>query len=372
MKKTLIGTAIILVLASLVLVVAKNNKRTTDGSVKVGAVLFLTGNQAVFGEEIRNSLLLANEVYNADADTNVELLIEDSQDDPKAGISAYNKLKQQGVSAMISAGDQVSYALSPLANNDKLPLVMTAAAAGEINGDYTFRSFITARKQAEVVGNYAVEDLKSKNIGVLYINNIFGESYLDALKAALHDRAAVVSEEAFNIADSELRTQITKVIASEPDAIVISGFGPGYTTAFNQLRQYGWRGSILTVNTLSIPYVFNTIAPANLHDTYFTDTNFDISEPANAKTAEFIKRYKEKYKTNPSFIGAFAYDMYTVLGSAIQKCGSDPEEIKDCLLDIQGVDAMLGDIDFSTHEMRVPLYVKKVEDGTPAIVKVIE
>jgi ABC-type branched-subunit amino acid transport system substrate-binding protein len=96
---------------------------TTKEQIRIGTILFLTGNQAVLGEEIKNGLVLANELDNEKAEQKIELVIEDSGDDPNKAISAYNKLRLEKIPIIISSGDQVSYVLSSIANKDKILLL---------------------------------------------------------------------------------------------------------------------------------------------------------------------------------------------------------------------------------------------------------
>lgn len=341
--------------------------------IKIGAIIFLTGDQSSLGEEVNNALILANELDNAQLERKITLAVEDSQDDANKAISAYNKLRLEKIPVIISSGDQVSYVLSPIANTDKVVILNTVAASQEISGEYTFRAFITTKQQAKIMGEYATKDMKIKKIGLIYINNIYGESYRNTLLDTVkQNNGEIVSEEAYGIADKDVKTQILKIMEKKPEAILVAGFGPAYSLVFKQLREYGWRGVILTDNTLSIPFFFNGIGIENLNDTYFTSTNFDAVNPTNDKMRDFVEKYKAKFRMDPSFIGAFAFDSYNILASTIKKCGYDPEAIRNCLLNVKGEQSILGSVDFSTHEMKIPLYIKKIEGNKVVIKKVIE
>ena len=361
MNKKVIWTVIILIILGVIWFVVDKQEPVTSGEpIKIGAILFLTGNQASLGEEVRNALTLAEQMSGAETSGKIELLIEDSQDDPKVALRAYQKLKAEGVSAIISTGDQVSYALSSVAERDRLPLIMTVASATESAGDYVFRAFITTEQQATLMGNFALNELKHKNVGILSINNIFGESYFGVLKKVVEAGGGkIVINEGFGIGDSDLKTQITKVIAAKPDAIFVSGFGPAYPVAFKQLRQFGWRGDILTVNTLAIPFFFDAIAPSDLHDTYFSDTGFNVKMPTNQKMTEFITEYQKQFNADPSFVGAYAFDLYNLLNSALEKCGAEANDIRACLLEVKNESGVLGSLDFSSHDLKVPLFIRK-------------
>lgn len=365
-KKTFIIVILLAVLISAIIIFSSKSldkKEINNTSVDIGVIDFLTGGQASLGEEVRNSLILANE--NITSDKKINLLIEDSKDDPKEALGIYNNFKVKKVPVIISTGDQVNYALSPVANADKIPLLMTVTAATPVSGDYVFRSFITAKQQAEIMGKYSYNTLNYNKPALLYVNNIFGEVYKTTLEQTLKaGNVSLSSSESFGVADMDMKTQITKIISQKPDVIFVGGFGPSYTVIFNQIRQLGWKGDILTVNTLAVPYFFNSITKENRHNIYFTDTAFSLDKPTNEKMMNFIKSYKERFNSDPSFIGAFSYDLYSVLVDVVNGCDTDSKSIIKCLSKSKNKSGVMGNIGFENQEMSIPLYVKKIVDGS--------
>jgi len=332
-----------------------NSNQGANENIQIGTVLFLTGNQSALGEEVKNALILANQDKQ-----NIQLIIEDSQDSPTEAIDAYYQLKAQGIPLIISAGDQVGYALSPLANNDELVIFNLVAASDDINlGDYVYRGWITAKEQAKLIAEYAANDLNLQKLAVIYIDNTYGESYKSGLIESFPN-GSITSQQSYSIDDKDLKTQIAKSINSKPQAIVVAGFGPAYSVVVRQLREMGWQGIILTDNTLSIPYFFEQIGIDNLTDTYYTSTLFDLSNPTTQSMSGFIANYRQKFNQDPSFVAAFSFDAYNLIISAINNCpGYRSQDLKKCLEDIQNFQGVMGEITFEDHAMRVPLVVKK-------------
>lgn len=61
--------------------------------IKIGAILPMTGNAAIYGESMRQGAELATEQINKLNSKKVEIIFEDSKGDPKEALSAFNKLK---------------------------------------------------------------------------------------------------------------------------------------------------------------------------------------------------------------------------------------------------------------------------------------
>lgn len=142
---------------------------------------------------------------------------------------------------------------------------------------------------------------------------------------------------------------------------------------FKQLREYGWNGITISPSPITDPYQFKTIGIENLNNTYFLAVDFDAEKPSNEKVKEFVERYKERFPKSPlpGKYAAIAYDNYNILAWAIRECGYDAEKVKNCLLEAKDKQGILGPIDFSTHELKIPLYLKKVENGKIITIKAI-
>ena len=86
--------------------------------VKIGVILPLTGEAATYGISDREGMLLAIEKINAEGGINgrkVRLIVEDSEGDPKGGISAFRKLVEiEGVKVIMTELSSVSMAIAPL------------------------------------------------------------------------------------------------------------------------------------------------------------------------------------------------------------------------------------------------------------------
>lgn len=94
MKKLWIGIGLVVVVALAIWLVLIQTKRE-PGEIKIGAVLPLTGNNAVDGEAAKQAIDLALEEKAKDLKQkglNVKVVYEDDKMDPKEGVNAAKKL----------------------------------------------------------------------------------------------------------------------------------------------------------------------------------------------------------------------------------------------------------------------------------------
>lgn len=359
---------ILLVAATLLLtsLYACGRSGTTSDTVKVGVIAFLTGPQASLGTEVKNALDLElieiNKMGGVDGKP-LELIYEDSQDKPAQAILAFNKLKGEGVPAIITTGDVVSLSLAPLADSNQLPVVCTVAAGPDIIKDkkWIYRCFIRANDQASEIANFAGKKLHLKTASLLTINNEFGVATDNTFKKVFAENGGrVLKAETFSVSDTDVRSQLNRLLQDKPDAVFVSGFGPAYAAAIRQLRELKYPGHILTVSTLSIPYFMQQTKPAN-EGVFYPAAAFD-ADGKNEQAAKFIRDYTEKYKAEPSFIAAFAADSLALLAQAM-KSQASPEGIRSNLAKIER-DGLAGKLAFDHNgEVEYELAVKTVHDG---------
>jgi branched-chain amino acid transport system substrate-binding protein len=176
-----------------------------DDVIKMGAVFPLTGSMAPYGISIRQGIDLALEEINAAGGINgkkLEIIYEDSQGDPKTGVSAFNKLHMiDKVPLVFGSLTGVILAIQPEADKNDVVLINTSAISPLINekaDNFLFNFVVNSEpesifmaeefqdkypneKIAVFHGNtpphiYAI-DIFTQNLSQLGNSNYFTESY---------------------------------------------------------------------------------------------------------------------------------------------------------------------------------------------------
>ena len=338
--------------------------------IDLGAIVFLTGPQSFIGEEVKNAMLIAKEDIEREDKLNFNIIFKDSADSPKNALTNFRNLNLKNLPVILATGDVVSLSLIPEADRTKTVLYCIVAGATGIaqKSPWVFRGWSTGDAQAKTIANYALTKLKLKTVSILHINNQFGLITANSFQSMFDggDRK-VIQRETFEIDDRDIRNQIIKIKAKNPDGVFVTGFGNGYAVALRQLKEYAVKATVITDNALSVGYYQEQAGPA-AEGVYFTSTLFGpYSE--NQNVIKFIKEYKTKFKKSPSFVAAVAYDSTKLIYNAIKLGGYTNEGIRKALVEQSTLNGLLGEIEISLQrEMLIPLVVKQIKDSKEVVV----
>ncbi|MBI1972420.1 ABC transporter substrate-binding protein [Candidatus Woesearchaeota archaeon] len=368
-KRWVLGiNASILIIAILFLTLtlfSSRQKVSEEESITMGVILSLTGPGAFVGEELRDGLLLAvKELTEGDgiSGKSIQLLIEDSQTDPKMGISAFNKLElTDHPDFYISTLSSVSMTLAPLAQQYKVPLIGLVVSAPKFTqqNDWVFRYYPTAKDEVPPILSHLTK-LNVKTLGILYLNDDYGVSVFDLLSAEFKKNGGSVKSDSFGVKDSDFRTQLLKLQGM--DALYIVGLDSHLKLAYKQLRELGYDGYVLGPSTATLPTVTKTpeaegvyVAAPRLYDPTFI--------PAR----ELKIKYQEKYGKPLTHYAANGYDFMKLLGQQLnQQENISRNKIKETLASAFTYSGVFGVInnDIQVHEMSFPLYPARIEKGS--------
>jgi ABC-type branched-subunit amino acid transport system substrate-binding protein len=202
-----------------------------DLTLKVGTILPQSGTLAFLGPpEEAGVALAAQEINEADAGINVEVVYRDSGDTTTdiATVSVTDLLSQD-VSAIIGAASSgVSFTVIDQITAAGVVQFSPANTSPDFtdyddNGLY-FRTAPSDLLQGEVLGNLIAEDGAS-TLGLLVLNDPYGTGLAGALRETFESAGGeVVAEELFNTGDSNFDSQLAAINAANPDAVAVITF----------------------------------------------------------------------------------------------------------------------------------------------------
>jgi len=184
-KKTMfIGVAGLLILAAVMVISSSgaigysDSQNQTNGTVKVGAIVALSGPSAIWGESLQNGMELALTEH-----PNITVIYEDSKGTAVDGLSAYQKLNLQEPDVFVSSLSIVSLPLASIAKKDKMVMIVTQSAADNITNEYVFRYYTDANHFATPSFESPISPLKNiKKIAVIYRNDEYAKSVANKIQ----------------------------------------------------------------------------------------------------------------------------------------------------------------------------------------------
>ena len=298
---------------------------TVAAEIKIGVAEALTGNAAQYGVPIRKGFELAVGELNGSGGINgnkIELVIEDEQGKKEEAINVFKKLIFQDKVLMLFGPtlSNSAQASDPVAQAGKVVVFGTSNTADGITsiGNYVFRNSVTEADILPVTLKVAAQKTGLKKVAVLYGNDdIFTKSGYDNFKKALETlKIPVTTTETFAKGDVDFKPQLTKIKASNADAIVMSALVAEGAPVMVQARQLGIALPFIGGNGMNSPKIFD-LAKDN-SDNLWVGSPWSSENPA-AENARFIAAYQKAQNTVPDQFAAQAYDAMYIVAQALKQ-----------------------------------------------------
>ncbi len=293
--------------------------------IKLGAAEALSGGAAQYGIAIRNGLTLAMDEVNAAGGVNgnkLVLVVEDEQGKKEEVANVFKKLFFQD-QVLMTFGPTLSNSAQsgdPIAQAAKVVVFGTSNTADGITtiGDYVFRNSVTEADVLPETLKMAVRKAGVKKVAVLYGNDdVFTKSGYDNFKKALDDlKIPVTTTETFAKGDVDFKAQLTKIKATNPDALVLSALLAEGAPIMVQARQIGLNVPVIGGNGMNSTKVFELAKGAS--DGLYVGSPWSASNSTN-ENANFIRAYTLKFGIAPDQFAAQAYDAMYVVAAALKK-----------------------------------------------------
>jgi len=361
------------VMVILLAVACGTDEEGDDSPYRIGVMESLTGAGETYGQVANNAKQMAMDEINAAGGIDgrmLELVVEDSKCSAQDAINAYNKLTD--VDGMkIILGTSCSGAMlgvAPLAEADGVVLFSGLASNPDIAnaGDYIFRTQISdievGIRTGDVLWADGVQALATITEETDYAAGVRRTSVAQFEK----NGGRVIAEERYGSDTTDFRSQLTKLIDANPDALHIapqSEFSAG--TIVKQARELGYEGPIygetITVGTTAL----NIAGDAATGLKAITAA----PDPNNAKAQEVLASFRKRfnYITLPWHLGS-AYDDVHIAAECLRqtKDDQDADAFRDCLYGITWSGALGDNYSFDEDGEVVGLSRAVVEVLPPA------
>lgn len=350
-RRGLIRAAIVVFLISMtgVAIWYFTRKQQRDEPIKIGAVLPLTGPLAIFGEPEMAALSQAveranREVFNgkpAIGGRRIELIIEDSRGSARDGVSAVQKILLQEPTAVITSLTIISTATQQILTEEKtLQIALSVHPTISKQSQYTIRPYYGFEQEMQVLGDY-IKNKGYRRIGILWVMVPECEAAINnILLPKLGD--TIVASESYSFADTNLRPQLTKITASEPDAILTMDFGNLFGLILREAETLKVREKIIgNIGLLTAP----PIDAALLEGVVFSGPSFIINN--SPAYSEFAVEFERQTKAKPTYDVLYTLEAFNILVKALRETADqdgkvNPENLRNKLRDMGRYDSLLG------------------------------
>lgn len=367
-KKIWIGLVVVLLIA-ITLFITKNDTQNED-VIKIGAILPLTGDAAQYGKAAQKGIELAIEEINEQGKTNkkkFEIIFEDTQGNPKTGVTAIQKLilKDKITAAIGGLFSSVTLAVAPVMNQNKIVLLSPASSAPKITqaGDYIFRNCPSDVYEGGIMADYAFDQLDIRKAAILYVNNDYGVGIKTIFaKQFIAKSGQIIAEESFEQNATDFRTQLIKIKNAHPEAIYLIGHKE-MGLALKQAKELGIQYQFLSTVMFEDPKILE-IAGSAAEGVIYSASSFDTKSD-DPTIKKFVSSFEDKYGQKPDVFSALSYDAMKIMELAFKSANSTDSEIKESIYQIKNYSGVMGTISFDLNgDVVMSPVIKEVKDGT--------
>ncbi len=339
--------------ALVALVVACGGESVDDEPFRIGVMESLTGAGETYGTVSNQAKQMAMDEINAAGGINgrkLELVVEDSKCNAQDSITAYRKLTSVD-SVKIILGTSCSGAMlgaAPLAEQDGVILFSGLATNPDIAeaSDYIFRTAMSDSQVGIDTGNVMWAD------GVRKLATITETTdYAEGVRQTTVEQfeklgGEVAAEERYGSDTIDFRTQLTKLLGEDPDAVHLAAQSESSGgTIIKQAKELGYEG---TIYSEIVPVGATALQIAGEAATGLKAIIADL-DPANAKGQEVLANFRNRYDytTLEWYLGS-GYDDVYIAAQCLEQTNDDQdaEGFRDCLYEITWSGAIGDDYSF--------------------------
>jgi len=259
----------------------------------------------------------------------IEMVLRDSQVDPKVGVDAAKALVDlDGVQLLLGA---VSSGVSmPILTSVTVPAGVMQMSCCSSSTAFTvlshegktqglwYRTFATSGVQA-AVGAMVARDKGFKSVAILYKNDDWGQ---DIGKLIAEDLTAlgisVTGSVAINNAQPSYRAEVTEVLKGNPEALYMALYPEEGISVVREWLSLGGTQNMIVANSLKSDDFRTNVGMQYLTKTVGTDT----ASPRSASASAFVDQYTAHFGAAPNGPGlSNSYDATMIALLAMEAAG---------------------------------------------------
>ncbi len=317
---------------------------TASAEVTIGVSLGTTGPGSSLGIPYKNAFQLLPKTLGGEP---VKYVILDDESKPdNAAKNARKFVTEDKVDALMgSNGVPSAVAMTAVAAESKTPMIALTPVP-PLAPDRLHWTFVVPQT-TELMMSAVVEHMKArgiKTVGYIGFSDTWGDLVYNAITAlAPSGGYKVVTNERYGRADTSVTGQVLKVMAANPDAVIVGGSGSPGATPHIALAERGYKGPIYhNHGTVNLPFiqtgkkaVEGAIAPTGA---LIVAEELPDNFPTKAVSLDFVKRYEAAFGAGSrnAFAG-YSFDAVRLLEAAVpvalKKAKPGTPEFREALRD---------------------------------------
>lgn len=349
----------------------------------VGCLLPLSGPFAIYGQEVLNGLELGLDIFHEGSEglSSMELVIRDTEGDPKIAIEAIKELAEEE-RAIVTIGPLISKVAEGVVEKAQelgIPIITLSQSEGITKkGEMVFQNCLSPEDQIRSLINKVIGEMGLKRFAILYPATPYGRYYMNKLWDKVESQGGEITAiESYNPKDTDFATEIKKLVGlfyprpesdmeeeeereleeeqleEEPepiidfDAIFIPDSYERIALIAPQLAYYDVVGvTLLGTNLWYSPKLIETtgryVRGAIFPSGFFPGSGYKGVD-------SFVDRYKASFGKEPGLLAAIGYDTIRIVKEIVKEKGEHiktREDLRSALAGNKYFDSVTGPMVF--------------------------
>ena len=332
--------------------------QTQPNAIKVGVIASLTGPASNVGTNMWQSAQVAANEINANGGVllkgsttkvPIKLIVGDDESTQAGGQKAATKLITDDKVDILVGGysSAVTSAYEQTVGEYKVPFVVTGASSPIIThrtdldtsyifhhcpttdayGQYTTQ-FIDQVIRPSVYQKFNLPSTRPFRLALLYQDTAFGKGVQTAVNNTITQNKlniVLVSQQSFKMGESDFRTPLTAIKATNPDAVYLAAFPNEGAPAITQgRRDIGLNTIYLSVENNDNSQFYKDVGQygeGSIIESRYSPYTAPVGPVADAQT-KFKTSYNATYGTFPDMMGASTYEGVYIAAQAVGNAGT--------------------------------------------------
>ena len=317
---------------------SRDSQTSHTKSIRIGAILSLSGTYASMGEVEKQALDLETQRINAAGGIKghpLEIIIENDTTDESKAVSAAEKLisKDKVVALLGATGTGPTMAVRASVEKAQIPQ-LSMAGGNVITGQFSPNVFQTPWTNKLLISTLFA-DLKAQGISrVALVTDSGGygkDGRIIAQEEARKQGISLVLDTTFKPGDTDMSSQVALVKKTRPQAVVIWNAGKEAPLFVKQARLAGVTSAFFGGSGQAKSEFIEGAQKSAEDFTIITGKSFVPSswkENSNQKRAmqDFSARFNEEYNSDPDIFAGHAYDALYLVVKALERMPNDDLE----------------------------------------------
>lgn len=342
-----------------------------QGPIKIGLLVPLVGPFAQIGKDmVSGSELYLDEIDRRLAGRKIELIIEDTEGNPKTALTKARKLVEQDGVHILTGGllSSTAYGLQPYVDDRKVPTTFPVAAPDDLTqrnpGKWIVRTGWSTSQPMHPFGEWVAKNLGYKRIAVVGMDYSFGWETVGGFQRTFEENGGQIVQKLWTPVNTNDFAPYLTQIRRDVDGVFALFVGRLALQFVKQYETSGLKGRLPLIagGTTTDEAVLGSMGDEAAGIVTAHDYSAALDTPANRK---FYRAFEAKTGRVPSHYAEKCYTNARWIAEAVKAIGGKVEERERFLAALKNVDlkdAPRGPLAVDPHGNPIEnVYIRKVE-----------